>query len=244
MSKNKNEMTVNEHFKELRNRVFVCLSAFLICFVFVYCNATTIISNLLKIGENAGFTFAYLAPQEALIQALRISGVLGLMFASPVIIGNCISFVLPIFEAKNIKRIFAVGAVAAEVLFVGGILFCVGVLFPFVFKYLRAYSADFGLVSMISIEYYFNLFLTITIVIGTIFETPLFSAILGACGVITAQTMIKIFKPAIIVILVISAFVTPPDVISMLMVAIPMIAVYSISILVCKLFGKKGDDYE
>lgn len=236
--KDKNDLTLGQHFRELRNRFLWCIGVFVVCFVTIYCFSNRIVGQLLSLGTAAGFKFAYLTPQELLIQALRVSAILALLGSMPIIVYHVIEFIAPCFDSKIVKHVFRIGAIFASILFCAGILFCVLVLFPFVFKYLYTYANGFDVVGMISVEAYFDLFILITMIMGVLFELPLFCGVLALCRVLTSKRMLAAFRPAIIVIMIVSAFVTPPDVISMLMVAVPMIVIYAISIVICHLLNE------
>lgn len=236
--KDKNDLTLGQHFRELRSRFLWCVGVFAVLFAVLYCFSGSIVNQLLSIGTESGFKFAYLTPQELLIQALRVSAILALLCSMPVIIYHVIEFIAPCFDSKAAKYWFSIGAIFASVLFCVGILFCVLVLFPFVFKYLYTYANGFNVVGMISVEAYFNLFILITMIMGALFELPLFCSVLALCRVLTSKQMRSAFRPAIIVIMIISALITPPDAVSMLMVAMPMIVIYAISIVVCRLLNE------
>lgn len=240
---NKNELTVDEHFHELKVRVICCAVLFVIAFIICYCWAPNLTKCFLKVGQDAGFTLGYIEPQEMLLQSLRLCLLIALVITIPCILWNVLAFVLPIFRKTRVKIIVVTCTLVSLGLFVLGIVFCLKILFPFVFQYLYSYSKSFGIDGYATVSSFLNLFITTSCIIGFLFEMPLFSAVLTLIGVLTSARMKKGIKLAVVIIAIISAVITPPDVISMAIVGIPMVAIYIFSIvvsLVCEKI-KKGE---
>lgn len=241
--KNK-ELTLTGHVKELKRRLFLCVVAFIALFVFFYLNAQPLTKEFLKLGEDAGFSLGYLSPQEMLLQSLRLCGTMALLVTLPLIIWQAGAYVMPAVGSKRGRKIFVVAAIAAIVLFLFGLMFCIKVLFPFVFQYLHTYSEGFGVNGYVSVDAYLTFFITTAWIIGLLFEVPLISAGFAACGILTANMMWKAFRPAVVMIAIISAAITPPDALSMMIVGIPMVGIYIISIGICKLCQKNRKEKE
>lgn len=239
MSSNKNELTVSGHVRELKRRLFLCVAAFIVLFIILYTKAPAFIRLFIKTGEQAGFTLGYLAPQEMLLQALRLSATVAVILSLPVILWQAGAFLMPAVGTAHGRKLIIIGLIASVFLFCSGITFCVEILFPFVFQYLHSYSEEFNVTGFISISSYLDLFLSTAWIMGFLFEIPLFAALLGAAGILRAEMMKKALKPAIVIIAIISAAITPPDVVSLVMVALPMIMIYVVSIGVCQLVSKK-----
>ena len=133
----------------------------------------------------------------------------------------------------------------------GLILFCVGVLFayklmmPFMLRFLSTgiEGAEYILPTT-SIERYVNLCLTMFIIFGCVFEMPLITIILSKMGIINPQILKQVRGVAIVVIFFIAAVVTPPDIVSQCMVAIPMVLLYFVSIFLSGIFYKPHDTDE
>lgn len=242
MNSKVNELTLTGHFQELKVRVVRCVLVFVGLFFLCYLKATPIVKFLLKAGEDAGFTLSYISPQEILVQSLRVAGVVAMILSLPVIAWNIFAFISPAVDKKKNRIVIGICTVTGFVLFAAGIVFCIYILFPFVYQYLYQYSSEFGVKGYVSVEKYLSMFLATTKVMGILFDFPLACAGLANCGILTAGNMKKAFKPAVIVILIVSAIITPPDVLSMLIVAVPMLGIYVVSIGVCKVFQKKDED--
>lgn len=227
---NKNQLTLTQHFHELKRRAAVCLAFFIAVFCFCYYNATSITKWFIQIGKDAGFAVGYVTPQEMLLQSLRLCGTLALVVSLPLIIWNVLAFVMPAIPSQRVHKLIIIGVLVFISLFALGIIFCIKILFPFVFKYLYSYSKGFGVTGYATVSSFLSLFLTTAWIMGLLFEVPLFSALLSLAGVLNHTVMKKGLKPAVIVIAIIAAIITPPDVVSMMIVGIPMMAIYVLSI--------------
>ena len=218
----------------------MCLLFFVVVFIMCYLNAPKITEFLLALVKDAGFTLVYVSPTEMLLQSLRLCGVITLIVSLPVFAWHITMYCLPAIETRMAKRIFVICVIAAYVLFTCGILFCRTILFPFVFRYLYEYAQLFTVEGMATVSSILNLVLSIMWAMGLLFEFPLLCAALSCCGVLKAAHMVKAFKPAVLVIAIIAAAITPPDVISMGIVVVPLLGDYVIGICTCIMFERKS----
>lgn len=230
-SKDPNCLSVQEHVAELRKRVGVCVVCLLIGFVVCYANWSRILVWMLSIGERVGFNFVYLAPQDVLLQQIKVSAVFAFVICLPVVVTEAYLFVAPAFEGKGLCWLVAGGVVC----FCAGVVFCAGVLLPFVFQFLYSTGKASGITAQISINSYLDLVVAISMAIGCVFEIPVVSVGLCRAGVLSAEGMKRIRPWVIVGIFVVAAVITPPDVVSQIVVALPMIALYQVSIWLCSL---------
>lgn len=232
MQKSK-QLTVEAHGKELKHRIMVVGLLYVLVFAVCYLNAADVTNLILSICEDAGFTLMYVSPTEMLVQSLRICANIALVVILPVGVWQITAFCLPAIESRRGRRMLCIWACMTVVLFAAGVAVCVGILFPFVFKYLRAYSDLFGISGGATVSAVLDFFLAVVWVIGLLFELPAAVTVLAECGIIKPRMLWRAFRPAIIVIAVISAAITPPDVVSMAMVGIPLMLDYLLGIFVC-----------
>lgn len=240
------QMTLGEHIRELKARIKVALLTIVVLFVIFYLRADKVLSLILTIGEDMGYKFFYITPYEMLLESLKCAFVLAVCCSAPVMIYELFAFVSPAVEEVCIKRKLVIVMLLSGILFVLGVLFCVKILFPFILKYLRSYSEQFGVMECVSVNSYVSMCMSLSLLIGIVFEVPIVTGFLGKLGMISSRMMMRGIRPAVIVILVISAIITPPDVLSMLFVAVPITVIYGVGILICKLFEPKrgGGSYE
>lgn len=238
MTQNVNQLTFSEHFKELKKRIIICIIAFLGGFLLCLNYSDIFMEFLFKIGKESGYEFVYLSPQEILIQQFKISGFFGIFCAFPIISYQILKFISPAFEVKNTSLKIMFIEIISIIMFFIGVLFAYKILLPFTFSYLYKIGESINVKAQVSVENYISLFLTLITCLGFVFEIPLISVLLTKIGLLNAEIMKKGRNIAIIVIFIIAAIITPPDVVSQCIVAVPMVFLYQISIILCKICKK------
>lgn len=164
---------------------------------------------------------------------LSTSIYLGLLIASPYILYELFQFVLPALYEKE-KKSSVLVAISMYLLFAIGVLMNYFVIFPISFRFLGTYSVDASVESNITLASYIKTFSTLTFVLGLIFQLPIVSYILARMKVIEAEFLAHYRRHAFIIILIISAIITPPDVFTLILVAMPMYLLYEMCILITK----------
>ena len=171
---------------------------------------------------------------------MMVSVYSGLVLAAPVIFWEIWRFVAPALHEKERKN--ARGAVlVVSLLFFGGLLFGYFVITPFSINFLSNYNASSQIFNQSSISSYLATVITITLASGLVFELPIVAYFLSKIGLLTPRFMIKYWRHAIVVILIVSAIITPPDIISQIMVSIPIILLYWVSILISARIEKRRE---
>ena len=126
--------------------------------------------------------------------------------------------------------------------FVIGVAFARYISLPFVLRFLIQFTGEVDVAASISIQQYIGFLLTIFVVFGLVFELPVVSVLLTGLGLIRAEWLKKGRKVMIVVIFLLAAIITPPDVVSQVMVALPMILLYELSIALSSLVGRRRKD--
>lgn len=111
------------------------------------------------------------------------------------------------------------------------------VLFPISFQFLATYQVDENIVNAITLDSYISTFATLTFMLGIVFQLPIFAFVLGKMGLIDAQLLMKYRPYAFVLIMIVAAIITPPDLFTLVLVTIPIYALYELSILVLKKWG-------
>lgn len=164
--------------------------------------------------------------------AMKVSFFAALLGSMPVILSQIWLFIAPGLYA-NEKKMLIPFVVGGTVMFVMGAAFAYYVVTPFGFSYLIAFgSASF--VPMINIEDYIDFFTKIMFGFGLAFELPIFCYFLALLGLIDDKMMTGFFRYAIVLIFIIAAILTPPDVITQTLMAIPLVLLYGVSILIVR----------
>lgn len=230
---NKDELLdVSEHIRELRNRLIVCVIAFIIAFIAFYAISSDVITFITNDGKNMGYEFVFISPAEILVQKLRVSAILALLIIIPVIVYEVAMFIKPSIESPMIGLF--VTFMAATIMFAAGVAFSYFVILPFIFNTFYDIGVESGIMAQISIEKFIDLYISLNAALGVIFELPLVVYVLSKLSILTPELMKKGQGAMIFVSTVIGMVLTPPDVFSQIIVAIPIIILYEISILICK----------
>lgn len=239
--KNKNntdkEMSLSGHLKELRNRLGVCIVLLVITMVIALEKAPTIVSLLLDIGRAYNYEFVYISPQELIIQYFQISLIVGVCVLIPLLGYEIYAFVSP--GLKKLERlVFLLAMTFGLICFCIGVYFAYKVMLPFMLFFLIQMSTTVDVTASITVSYYVSFLLTIFVIFGIIFELPVLSLILTQLGIIKVEWMKKARRVVIVLIFIIAAIITPPDIVSQIMVAIPIFILYEFSIIVCTIAAK------
>jgi len=161
------------------------------------------------------------------------------LLASPVLFYQSWVFIAPGLY-KHEKRVLVPFTLLSTLCFIGGALFGYFIVFPPAFRFLVGYSNEF-LSSLPSVSEYFSLALRLLIAFGVIFEMPIVMVFLAKMGVIDVAFLNRNRKYAILINFIIAAILTPtPDIVNQMMMGVPMMILYEISLLAVWLFGKKS----
>ncbi len=166
----------------------------------------------------------------AFFVALKVSFFAGILMAMPVILWQLWLFIAPgLYEHE--KRMVLPFVVGGSVMFVLGVLFAYYVVTPFGFQFLITFGS-FLYTPLINIEDYVGFFTKIMLGFGIAFELPVIAYFLALLGLITDRTLKDYFKYAVVIIFFLAAILTPPDVLTQLLMAGPLILLYGLSILI------------
>lgn len=235
-------MTLTGHLKELRNRLIICALVFVVGVVVSLAYADRLIDLLTAMGRDY-YTFVSVAPQEKLMQFFRVSILAGVVVTVPVAMYNIYAFAKPGLK-KSESFFLKMVIVLAIILFCVGVLFAYKLMMPFMLRFLSTLEGAEYIQSTTSIESYVSLCLTMFVIFGCVFEMPLVTIILSKMGIVNPTLLKEIKGVAIVIIFFIAAVVTPPDIVSQCMVAVPMVLLYYISIVLSGIFYKPRKDDE
>ena len=234
-------MTVAGHLQELRARLFWSVLVFVamsvLCFVFIqrFVDAALALSS--------GFDFVYLAPSELLTSYMKLALVLGLVLSSPFILWQIWAFVQPGLTRREAASARS-AIIAGFVFFLLGVVFCYALILPLTLQFLYNFNGSLDIAANISFSNYMNFILGMLVAFGVVFEMPVLSFLLSRLGLLRPQVLVKGRKYAVLVVFLVAAVITPPDVLSQVMTAIPMLALYELSIVVSRAAYKKRAEDE
>lgn len=158
---------------------------------------------------------------------------LGLLAASPYILVELFRFITPALY-ENEKKYSVQVAVIVYLLFIIGVLMSYFILFPISFRFLGTYSVSGIVESNITLKSYIGTFTTLTLVMGLVFQLPVIAFFLGKLQVVSSTMLRQYRKYAFLVIMVMAAIITPPDLMTLVLVTIPLYLLYEVSIIVLR----------
>lgn len=164
---------------------------------------------------------------------------LGFLAASPYILWELFRFITPALYEKERKYSVRV-AVIMFVLFIVGVLMSYFILFPVAFRFLGTYSVTDLVESNITLHSYISTFTTLTLIMGLVFQLPVIAYFLGKIGVVKSDFLKRYRKHALVVIMVTAAIITPPDLMTLVLVTIPLYLLYEVSIGVLRRMEKRS----
>jgi sec-independent protein translocase protein TatC len=238
-------MTLWEHLEELRGRIVRMALAFLVGSIVCWIYKEPILDWLtlpLKQGWPKGEgapTLHFGTPAALFISYVRLSALSGFLFALPIILYQLWAFIAPGLYSRE-KRFAIPFVVSSVLLFVGGGYFGYRVAFPPAFEFLLGFAknlpSDVNLVPTVMIGDYIEFVTRMFLAFGAAAELPIVAFFLTVAGVITHRHLIKFFRYFIVVAFIIAAIVTPPDPLSQILLAVPLIGLYGVSIVISWLF--------
>ncbi len=233
------------HLEELRKRLITCFIAVGIGFVLSYGFKEKLfqilVQPLIRVME-PGDTLIFTGLPEAFFTYLKVAFLAGLMVAAPVIIYQFWMFVAPGLYEKE-KRVLLPIIFLSSIFFVGGSMFGYFIVFPWGFKFFLGFATE-NIRPLPSMKEYLSFSAKLLLAFGLVFELPLVLTFLTRLGLVSVDTLKKNRKYALLLFFAGAAILTPPDVVTQIMMAVPMMILYEISILGARVFGKKKVETE
>lgn len=223
------------HLTELRKRLSISLAVIIVMFVFCFTFWEPLLGWMiapLKEVLPAGSNIIFTGVQEPFFTAMKVAFFAGFVISLPVIFWQFWLFVAPgLYD--NEKKLVIPFVTAATLMFLMGAAFCYYIVVPLAFAFLIAFGSAL-FTALPSIGEYVGFFTKILVGFGLSFELPVMIFFFAKLGLVDDKALKDFFRYAIIIIFIISAMLTPPDILSQFLMAAPLIVLYGISILVAK----------
>ncbi|MDY6791425.1 MAG: twin-arginine translocase subunit TatC [Thermodesulfobacteriota bacterium] len=228
------------HLDELRKRLINIFIAVGIGFVASYAfkeKLFDILVHPLVTVMKPGDTLIFTGLPEAFFTYLKVAFLSGIMLAAPVIIYQFWMFVAPGLYEKE-RRILIPIVFLSSVFFIGGSLFGYFIVFPWGFKFFLGFATE-TIRPLPSMKEYLSFSAKLLLAFGLVFELPLILTFLARLGLVSVDFLKKHRKYALLLFFAGAAILTPPDVVTQIMMALPLMILYEISIIGARIFGKK-----
>jgi len=235
----KSEMPFLDHLEELRWRIIKSLISVVIFTIFAFTISDYVLDWLLVPASqiSAPISLQVLKIQAIFIIKLEIALIVGVIISLPVILYQIWAFLAPGLHKHEKKYVW-------PLIFFAMVSFCLGG--AFAYYILIPYTLDFflglapaNIANNIAIDYYFGFLLRFIIVFGVVFELPVLSVILSSMGLINPTFLKKYRRHAIVIIFIVAAILTPPDPTTQIMLAVPLVILYEVTIFISYIFSKK-----
>lgn len=235
------EMTFLEHFAELRRRVMWSVVALALSFLITYATYDYYVEYLVDPLLSDGEELVVLGILDAFTAQIRFSFYLALVISSPIHLANIGGFVLPALTPKE-RRYTLWTLAAATVLAIIGALFAYSLVLPMMVSFMRGYAPD-RVSTMLEFGTNADRVVQLIVAFAALFQFPLVLLWLMGLEVVQRRTLLRSSRLIIVLIFIISAIVTPPDPLSQVAMAIPLILLFYTSIVIAKVF-KLGEAYD
>lgn len=243
MDEESEKLPLTEHLEELRKRLIRCFIAafigFLIAYYFkeqLFRILTLPLINVLRPGDTLIFT----GIPEAFFTYLKVSLLGGILLAAPYIFYQFWMFIAPGLY-RDERRVILPFAFISSLFFIGGALFGYLVVFPVGFKFLLGFATE-TIRPLPAMREYLSFSSSFLLVFGLVFELPIIITLMARLGLVTAPFLRKNRKYAILICFIVGAVLTPPDVVSQCLLAVPLVILYEISIIGAMIFRRKVNE--
>jgi len=245
-------MTIWEHLEELRSRMIKMILAFLVGSIAAWTQAEFLLKVLTQPfvdawvkGRGAGAALNFPAPTSLFIAYIRLSVLAGFVVAMPFLLWQVWAFIAPGLYSKE-KRYAAPFVITSCVLFSAGAFFGWRIAAPMAFNFLLnigpQHIGGLDIKPTIMISEYMEFITHMLLAFGIVTELPILVFFLSIAGLVTPRQLLKFFRYFLVIDFIIAAVITPPDVLSQLLLAIPLAILYLLSIGVAWVFQRKREE--
>ncbi len=235
------EMSFLEHLEELRWRILYAVIGIVVGTIIAWLFIDFLIDYILLLpAKTANIKLQNLRPFGQLFLYFQVAFVAGIIISLPNIFYQLWKFISPALR-KNEKKYITVIVIFSTICFLAGIVFAYFLMLPLTLKF----AGEFGSVEIennFAITEYMSIIISVMLAAGFVFELPMLSFFLSKIGILTPDFMRKFRRHAIVGILILAAFLTPgTDPVAQVLLAVPLVFLYEISIFVSKVFSKKRE---
>jgi len=229
------KLPITHHLAELRQRLIYVLIVVGVFFSIAYTFSEYILVFIKGPLQDTACEFIFTSPTEVFYSHMKLSFFVAACFTAPVIFYQIWAFIAPGLHQEEKKYTYPI-IIFTSVFFIIGLFFGSLVIVPFGMRFLLSYKVSPELISpKIKISEYLDFYILTVLINGIIFELPFVVVFLTKLGMVKPEMLTKNHKWAILIIFIVSAIFTPPDIFSQFLMAAPLTILYEISILGSKL---------
>jgi sec-independent protein translocase protein TatC len=234
------EMSFLEHLEELRWRIIYSLIGIVVGTILAWIFIDFLVDYiLLKPAKDSGADLQNLKPFGQLFLYVQVAIMIGIILSIPNIFYQFWRFISPALKKTEKKYIFAI-VIFSSICFLSGISFAYFVMLPLALKFAAQFGSE-AIKNQFAIDEYMSIIISVMLAAGVVFELPMVSFFLSKLGILKPSFMQKYRRHAIIVILILAAFLTPgADPVSQIILAAPLVVLYEISIFISKISQRKS----
>jgi len=225
-----------EHLADLRGCIVHCVAALLICTIAAFPFQKLWLKILVYPGSRSLKNLVWLNPPDIFVLRIKLSVLFGLLIALPYIVRQIWMFVAPALHQHEKKMITRLSGISFGLFWIG-VMFAYWIMVPLAMKFFMSFGSDF-LVPNITMPHYIGFTTFLLIAAGCAFQIPIILVFLMRAGIVPREKMAKNRGIILILILIISAFFTPPDAFTMILMAAPLYSLFELSLFMDKLMDK------
>ena len=235
------EMSFLDHIEELRWRIIYALIGVVIFTIVAWIFIDPLVELvLLKPARDANASLQNLRPFGQLFMYVQVAIIVGTVASLPNIFYQLWKFIAPALKQKERKYILWI-VIFSTFCFLAGIAFAYFVMLPLAMKFAEQFGTE-AISNEFAIDEYMSIIISVMLAAGVVFELPMISFFLSKLGILTPAFMRKYRRHAIVIILVLAAFLTPgADPVSQVILAVPLVLLYEISIFISMISSRKSD---
>lgn len=230
-------MSLLEHLAELRSVIVSSLLAALLATGALWFLSARLLDLLVAPLRQAGERVFFTAPTEAFVTRLKISAVCGIFLVLPYVLHRLYGFVMPGLYRRE-RRVATPLLISAVLLFYLGVAFAFLVLIPQVVRFMLGFGTEM-LQPLIGVGAYFGFVAHLCLAFGLVFQLPLVVLLLTLTGVVEPRQLLRTWRFALLLIIIGAAILTPPDIVSQLVMAVPVTLLYLCSVLVAMVVTRR-----
>lgn len=235
---NKNELTFLDHLEILRRKILLILAFFFIAFIISLFFTERIVFFFQEPLSQLKIHLNYFKPYEKFVVYMKVACLLSAVLTTPFALFQTASFIYPALNESE-RMPFVIAILIIPLVFIGGAFFAYTLIIPSALRFFITFGSGDQVLPLWGIKDYFDLIINFLVILGFLFQTPLLLLVLMRIGVISVKTLSRFRKHIIVIIAIIAGIFSPPDILSQLLVGIPLYLLFELTLIIGRFIEKK-----